>query len=296
MIEHSVPERPSSAGRVDTEFWGRASMPRWLGIVALALVVAAVPVAGIDGAESPGRARAHLPAGPSRRDAVAIAAPHSPAVAQATDRVGEARAAVDEVEQRLVALRIAAYEENTRVLPIAAGDTLARTRSSRYADVAVRALTARAQDARRELGVAEQQQGQALADYFAALAAAATAAEEAAHAADDSAARSTAAAAVVSGGSDGSPTGSCAGQLACFLACTRSHESDTAGGYQAVSPDGVYRGAYQFDQTTWNSVADSIGRADLVGVNPASAGPADQDTLATALYEMRGNQPWGGRC
>ena len=33
-----------------------------------------------------------------------------------------------------------------------------------------------------------------------------------------------------------------------FLACTRAHESDQAGGYQAVSPGGMYRGAYQFDQ------------------------------------------------
>jgi hypothetical protein len=63
-----------------------------------------------------------------------------------------------------------------------------------------------------------------------------------------------------------------------------------------VSPDGVYRGAYQFDQTTWNSVADAIGRSDLVGVNPATASPQDQDILATALYKLRGNAPWGGRC
>ena len=90
--------------------------------------------------------------------------------------------------------------------------------------------------------------------------------------------------------------GSCDGEAACFLACTRAHESDTAGGYRAVSPDGVYRGAYQFDQVTWNSVAASVGRSDLVGINPSSASQPDEDTLATALYEMRGNQPWGGRC
>ena len=63
-----------------------------------------------------------------------------------------------------------------------------------------------------------------------------------------------------------------------------------------MSPDGLYEGAYQFDQTTWNSVAGSIGRGDLMGVNPASASPTDQDTLAAALYQMRGNEPWGGRC
>jgi hypothetical protein len=122
----------------------------------------------------------------------------------------------------------------------------------------------------------------------------AAAAQEAARAAEEAAraARERPVQAAASGAS----SGSCSGQVSCFLACTRAHESNTAGGYQAVSPDGVYRGAYQFDQTTWNSVANSTGRGDLVGVNPAAASPADQDTLATALYAMRGNEPWGGRC
>src|SRR4029453_19134129 len=35
-----------------------------------------------------------------------------------------------------------------------------------------------------------------------------------------------------------------------FLVCTRAHESDTAGGYRAVSGSGTYRGAYQFSQST----------------------------------------------
>ena len=278
--------QPTTGG--DADFWGRGAPPRWLGVVALALVVAVVPLGAVNG--TPGAvAGARRPDGPSRRDAVAVAAPHSVAVAQATDRVNAARAAVDQAQQQLVVVHLAAYEDNTRVLPIAASDSLARVRSSRYADVAVRALTIRALDAQHALGVAEHQQEQALADYFAGLAAAAVA-EEAAHAAAGHVASGTA---VVSAAPS---TGTCAGALACFLACTRAHESDTAGGYQAVSPDGVYHGAYQFDQGTWNSVAGSVGRADLVGVDPATASSADQDTLATALYEMRGNQPWGGRC
>ncbi len=81
-----------------------------------------------------------------------------------------------------------------------------------------------------------------------------------------------------------------------FLACTRAHESDSAGGYQAVSAGGTYRGAYQFDRSTWNSAASLAGRPDLVGVDPAAAAPADQDLLALALYHARGTQPWGGRC
>ncbi len=81
-----------------------------------------------------------------------------------------------------------------------------------------------------------------------------------------------------------------------FLACTRAHESDTAGGYGAVSPGGTYRGAYQFDRSTWDSQAASSGRDDLVGVDPATASSGDQDQLALDLYAARGNAPWGGRC
>jgi hypothetical protein len=80
------------------------------------------------------------------------------------------------------------------------------------------------------------------------------------------------------------------------LACIRAHESDTAGGYAAVSPDGTYRGAYQFLPSTWNATAADAGRPDLVGVDPAGASPADQDALASHLYAQAGSQPWGGRC
>jgi hypothetical protein len=63
-----------------------------------------------------------------------------------------------------------------------------------------------------------------------------------------------------------------------------------------VSAGGTYRGAYQFDQTTWDSAAELAGRPDLVGVDPAAAAPADQDLLAITLFHARGTQPWGGRC
>ncbi|HEV7526163.1 MAG TPA: hypothetical protein VGP92_14420 [Acidimicrobiia bacterium] len=81
-----------------------------------------------------------------------------------------------------------------------------------------------------------------------------------------------------------------------FLKCTRAHESDMAGGYRAVSPDGVYRGAYQFLRSTWNNVARAAGRPDLVGVDPAAATPADQDQIALFLFQHGGSGPWGGRC
>jgi len=81
-----------------------------------------------------------------------------------------------------------------------------------------------------------------------------------------------------------------------FLVCTRAHESDTAGGYRAVSPGGTYRGAYQFLPSTWDNTARHAGRPDLVGVDPAAAAPADQDLLAYDLYRWQGSSPWGGRC
>ena len=81
-----------------------------------------------------------------------------------------------------------------------------------------------------------------------------------------------------------------------FLTCTRGHESDGAGGYAAISPGGQYRGAYQFDQSTWNSAAHLAGRDDLAGVDPATAVPADQDLLAMTLFRSRGAGPWGNRC
>jgi hypothetical protein len=81
-----------------------------------------------------------------------------------------------------------------------------------------------------------------------------------------------------------------------FLACTRAHESNSSGGYRAVSAGGTYRGAYQFDRSTWNSAAHLADRPDLVGADPAAASPPDQDLLALELFHARGTQPWGGRC
>ncbi len=80
------------------------------------------------------------------------------------------------------------------------------------------------------------------------------------------------------------------------LACIRAHESDTAGGYGAVSSGGTYRGAYQFLPSTWDSTASGAGRDDLVGVDPAAASPSDQDAIASSLYSQAGAQPWGGGC
>lgn len=77
-----------------------------------------------------------------------------------------------------------------------------------------------------------------------------------------------------------------------FLTCVRGVES--GGNYQALSPGGQYRGAYQFLQATWDSTANHIGARDLIGVDPASASPTLQDDMAWALYQWQGSGPWAG--
>jgi len=80
-----------------------------------------------------------------------------------------------------------------------------------------------------------------------------------------------------------------------FLTCVVQAES--GGDYQVVSPNGLYMGAFQFSQSTWNYAARAAGRPDLVGVPPNTASKADQDTVAVALYSLDGERPWlGDRC
>lgn len=67
-----------------------------------------------------------------------------------------------------------------------------------------------------------------------------------------------------------------------LLACIREIES--GGDYQAVSPSGTYSGAYQFDQSTWESVG---GTGD-----PAQTSRAEQDKRASILLDERGLSPW----
>lgn len=68
-------------------------------------------------------------------------------------------------------------------------------------------------------------------------------------------------------------------------------ECESGGDYTITNPSGKYRGAYQFDRSTWNSVAERHDLS-LVGVDPAAASPADQDAMAMALYSERGARPW----
>lgn len=80
-----------------------------------------------------------------------------------------------------------------------------------------------------------------------------------------------------------------------FLDCVRNRES--RGNYSIHNAGGSgASGAYQFMPGTWNSIAQSSGRSDLVGVDPAQASPGDQDAMARALYAQQGADPWGGGC
>lgn len=83
--------------------------------------------------------------------------------------------------------------------------------------------------------------------------------------------------------------------LNAYLQCVVQAES--GGNYGAVSPNGLYMGAFQFSQATWNMAAVAAGLPNLVGVPPNLASPADQDDVAIALYALDGEQPWlGDRC
>ncbi len=82
--------------------------------------------------------------------------------------------------------------------------------------------------------------------------------------------------------------------LNAYLQCVVQRESH--GDYTVVSSNGLYMGAFQFSQSTWNVAARLAGLPGLVGTPPNLASKADQDTLAIALYAADGEQPWLGDC
>lgn len=67
-------------------------------------------------------------------------------------------------------------------------------------------------------------------------------------------------------------------------AWARLRQCESGGNYRAVSRSGKYRGAYQFDQRTWESVG-GVG-------DPAAAPPEEQDMRARMLYARSGKRPW----
>jgi hypothetical protein len=59
---------------------------------------------------------------------------------------------------------------------------------------------------------------------------------------------------------------------------------ESGGDPAIVSSDGTYRGKYQFDYGTWESVGGSG--------DPAAAPEAEQDYRAALLYSRSGSSPW----
>ena len=59
---------------------------------------------------------------------------------------------------------------------------------------------------------------------------------------------------------------------------------ESGGDPAAVSPDGRYRGKYQFSRATWRSLG---GEGD-----PAKASEAEQDRMARILLEKQGPSAW----
>jgi transglycosylase-like protein len=59
---------------------------------------------------------------------------------------------------------------------------------------------------------------------------------------------------------------------------------ESGGDPTAVSADGSYRGKYQFDYGTWESVGGSG--------DPAAASESEQDYRAALLYAQSGSSPW----
>jgi peptidoglycan hydrolase-like protein with peptidoglycan-binding domain len=67
-------------------------------------------------------------------------------------------------------------------------------------------------------------------------------------------------------------------------ALARIAQCESGGNPRAVSPDGTYRGKYQFDRATWRAMGGSG--------DPARASEAEQDRRALALFRARGAAPW----
>lgn len=68
-------------------------------------------------------------------------------------------------------------------------------------------------------------------------------------------------------------------------------QCESGGNYSITNPSGLYRGAYQFSQATWNWIAGAH-YPNLVGVDPAQAAPRAQDRMARKLYEVAGWRQW----
>jgi|SRR5829696_6951074 len=67
-------------------------------------------------------------------------------------------------------------------------------------------------------------------------------------------------------------------------ALARIAQCESGGNPRAVSPDGTYRGKYQFSRETWRAMGGSG--------DPLRASEAEQDRRALTLFRARGTSPW----
>jgi peptidoglycan hydrolase-like protein with peptidoglycan-binding domain len=67
-------------------------------------------------------------------------------------------------------------------------------------------------------------------------------------------------------------------------ALKRIAECESGGNPRALSPDGRYRGKYQFSMETWHNLGG--------GGDPIDASEATQDRIALKLYRRSGSAPW----
>ena len=74
------------------------------------------------------------------------------------------------------------------------------------------------------------------------------------------------------------------GRLSSSQLLRRIAMCESGGNPRAVSPDGRYRGMYQFDMATWRAMG---GRGD-----PARASASEQTRRARRLLRLRGTAPW----
>ena len=79
-------------------------------------------------------------------------------------------------------------------------------------------------------------------------------------------------------------TGSKAKPRAAQVSLEDIAQCESGGDPTAVSPDGRYRGKYQFSRRTWRSLG---GKGD-----PAKAPEAEQDRLAALLMKKQGPSAW----
>ena len=90
---------------------------------------------------------------------------------------------------------------------------------------------------------------------------------------------------VVSPRRERSATGDRGGATGLPRVLVRIAKCESGGNPRAVSPNGMYRGKYQFMRSTWKAYG---GRTR----DPIDASEAHQDRVALRLYRARGTAPW----